>query len=69
MHYKELDELMDKYKLIKVDRHEEDRYVEENDPGQTLMHYEDYLQHADKLVARDSTWKHIYYDYSDEEDV
>ena len=73
---KELDELVDKYNLrnfIKernyVDCHEDptDEYYKEN-LDQVVCHYHDTLIHVDKLVSRDSTWKHIYYDYPDEEE-
>ncbi len=32
-----------------------------------MCRYHDNLIHADKLVARDKRWKHINYDYSDDE--
>jgi hypothetical protein len=79
---KELDELVDKYKLrnwIKDrERHYDflgdsleptDTFYDKDDLDQVVCHYHDTLIHADKLVARDITWKHINYDYSDDESI
>jgi len=74
---KEVEVLVDKYNLrnwIK-DRNYVDwgdhvdpnnKYYEQ-DLNQVVCLYHDKLIHADKLVARDKTWKHINYDYSDDE--
>ena len=76
---KELDELVDKYNLRNWIKDREKNYVDlgdyedpndeyyEENLNQVECHYHDILIHADKLVARDETWKHINYDYSDEE--
>jgi hypothetical protein len=76
---KEMDVLVDKYNLRNWIKDREMNYVDlsdEIDPNdeyykqdlnQVLCQYENILNHADKLVARDRTWKHITYDYSDDE--
>jgi hypothetical protein len=45
-----------------------DEYYEQ-DIEQIVCQYHHTLIHADKLVARDRTWKHINYDYSDDESM
>jgi hypothetical protein len=73
---KEVDVLVDKYNLRNWIKDRESNFtdwdVDPNDEykqelNQVLCHYYDTLIHADKLVARDRTWKHITYDYSDDE--
>ena len=78
---KEIEVLVDKYNLTDWIKDRERNYVDlsdEIDPNdeyykqhlnQVLCQYEKILNHADKLVARDRTWKHITYDYSDDESV
>jgi len=58
--HEELDKLMDKHNL----RKDKGRYVflENTDEAygdQTLLHYWEHLEHADKLVARDNAWRNI----------
>jgi len=58
--HEELDKLMDKHNL----RKDQGRYtflenVDEVYGDQTLLHYWDHLEHADKLVARDNAWRNI----------
>jgi len=55
--YKELDELMDKHNLKKYVQYEFLKYLENSEPygDQTLLHFYDFLKHADLLVARDET--------------
>lgn len=71
---------MDKYNLRNWIKDRERNYVDlgdyedpndeyyEEDLNQVECHYHQTLIHADKLVARDETWKHINYDYSDDEE-
>jgi hypothetical protein len=78
----EVEVLVDKYNLRNWIKDRERHYVEltdnvdldpnddyEQDIEQIVCHYHHTLIHADKLVARDRTWKHIHYDYSDDESV
>jgi hypothetical protein len=57
---KELEELMDKHHFRKnVGRYE---YLDDSDEpygDQTDLHFEDFLIHADLLVARDNAWRHV----------
>jgi hypothetical protein len=75
----EVEVLVDKYNLRNWIKDREMTYVDltdnvdpnddEQDVDQIVCHYHHTLIHADKLVARDRTWKHIHYDYSDDESV
>ena len=74
----EVEVLVDKYNLRNWIKDRERHYfdltetVDPNDEGelgQIVCHYHHTLIHADKLVARDRTWKHIHYDYSDDESI
>jgi len=76
---KELEVLVDKYNLRNWLKDKKNYFgwadVDPNDEGyqqninQVVSHYHHILIHADKLVAGDRTWKHINYDYSDDESV
>lgn len=60
--YKELGELMDKYKFEK--HAERYAYVEDlaHLGDQTILHFHDHLIHADLLVARDNGWRAVLLD-------
>jgi hypothetical protein len=76
--HKELDVLVNKHNLRECvdnlsdrkdyleDNAEDDIYYEQN-RSHIMYYYKNNLEHADKLVERDLTWKNIYYEYSDEE--
>ena len=57
---KELEELMDKHHFRKlVGRYE---YLDDSDEpygNQTVLHFHDFLLHADFLVARDNAWRRV----------
>jgi len=60
--YKELGELMDKYKY---EKHERYAFLENSDEpygDQTVLHFHDHLIHADLLVARDNGWRAVLLD-------
>jgi hypothetical protein len=60
--YKELDELMDKYKFEKpVGRYEYLKDLKYSDPygDQTALYFHDLLIHADLIVARDNSWRDV----------
>jgi len=76
---KEMEVLVDKYNLTDWIKNREwhlfdvsdeidpnDEYYKQH-LNKVLCQYENILNHADKLVARDRTWKYITYDYSDDE--
>jgi hypothetical protein len=60
--YKELGELMDKHNFKKHNGRY--AFLEEDEAygDQTVWHYWDHLKHADKLVARDNSWRYIFHD-------
>ena len=76
--HKELDVLVNKHNLREwvdnlsdrkdylEDDAEDDIYYEQN-LSHIMNYYKNNLEHADKLVERDLTWKNIYYEYSDDE--
>jgi len=49
---------MDKYKFEKHERYE---FLEKSG-DQTVLYFHDYLIHADKLVARDNSWRDVLLD-------
>ena len=57
---KELEELMDKHHFKKyIGRY---AFLDNSDEpygDQTVLHFHDYLKHADLLVARDNAWRHV----------
>lgn len=60
--HEELGELMDKHNFRKHNRSY--AFLEHTDEAygdQTVLHYWDHLEHADKLVARDNTWRYIFH--------
>lgn len=59
--HKELGELMDKHNFKKHNRSYS--FLEEDEVygDQTILHYWDYLDHADMLVARDNAWRNIFH--------
>jgi hypothetical protein len=60
--HKELGELMDKHNFKKRGgRYAFLEYEDEAYGDQTVLHYWDYLKHADMLVARDNAWRYIFH--------
>jgi hypothetical protein len=58
--HKELDDLMDTHKYRKsIGRYKYLEHEVEPYGDQTVLHFHDYLIHADKLVARDHRWRDV----------